>query len=336
MSLNVTTMSPIPKSHIHVLRDTNWKNVMLEEYNALITNGTWVLVRQPTNVNIVRSMWLFRHKFNADRSLSRYKARLVANGRSQQHGIDCDETFSPVVKPATIRTVLSLAVSRAWPIHYDRYMGLSKPRALGFNALPLMLPESVFSTAKPTLHCLFFVAGFLNYYLGISVTLTSAGMFLSKFKYAEEILERDPPVTVFVSICMIPVAQSLDDPLLEAEYRDVANVVAETAWMRNLLRELHVSLHNVMLVYPDNVSVVYLSTNLVQHQRTKHIEIDLHFFHDYVAYGQVCVLHVPFRFQYGDIFTKGLPSALFFKFRSSLNVRRPLVPTAGEYYPNDY
>ncbi|GKC44624.1 ribonuclease H-like domain-containing protein [Tanacetum coccineum] len=50
-------------------------------------------------------------------SLSRYKARLVANGRSQQQGIDCNETFSPVVKPATIRTVLSLAVSRDWPIH---------------------------------------------------------------------------------------------------------------------------------------------------------------------------------------------------------------------------
>ncbi|GJV36352.1 ribonuclease H-like domain-containing protein [Tanacetum coccineum] len=62
-------------------------------------------------------MWLFKHKFNADGSLSRYKARLVANDRSQQQGIDYDETFSPVVKPATIRTVLSLAVIRDWPIH---------------------------------------------------------------------------------------------------------------------------------------------------------------------------------------------------------------------------
>ncbi|GKE06468.1 ribonuclease H-like domain-containing protein, partial [Tanacetum coccineum] len=55
-----------------------------------------------------------QHKFHADGTLSRYKARLVANGSNQQHGVDFDEKFSPVVKPAT---VLSLAVSRQWPIH---------------------------------------------------------------------------------------------------------------------------------------------------------------------------------------------------------------------------
>ncbi|GJX82965.1 ribonuclease H-like domain-containing protein, partial [Tanacetum coccineum] len=74
-------------------------------------------VLRPTGVNMVRSMWLFKHKFHADRTLSRYKACLVANGSSQQLGVDFDETFSLVFKPATIRTVLSLDVSRKWPIH---------------------------------------------------------------------------------------------------------------------------------------------------------------------------------------------------------------------------
>nr|GEX37493.1 ribonuclease H-like domain-containing protein [Tanacetum cinerariifolium] len=109
----------------------------------------------------------------------------------------------------------------------------------------------------------------------------------------------------------------------EAEYRDVADVVAETTWLRNLLRELHSPLLTATLVYCDNVSAVYISANPVQHQQTKHIHIDIHFVHDMVKAGHVRVLHVPSRFQYANIFTKGLPSALFEDIRSGLSVRPP-------------
>ncbi|GKE38194.1 ribonuclease H-like domain-containing protein, partial [Tanacetum coccineum] len=73
----------------------------------------------------------------------------------------------------------------------------------------------------------------------------------------------------------------------EAEYHGVANAVAETCWLRNLLRELHTPLSSATLVYCDNVSVVYLSCNPVQHQCTKQIEIDIHFVRNLVAAGQV-------------------------------------------------
>ncbi|GJT06098.1 ribonuclease H-like domain-containing protein [Tanacetum coccineum] len=73
------------------------------------------------------------------------------------------------------------------------------------------------------------------------------------------------------------------------------------------------------LVYCDNVSAVYMSANPVQHQRIKNIEIDIHFVRDMVKVVHVWVLHVPSRFQYADIFTKGLPSALFEDFRSILS-----------------
>ncbi|GJU14206.1 ribonuclease H-like domain-containing protein [Tanacetum coccineum] len=115
----------------------------------------------------------------------------------------------------------------------------------------------------------------------------------------------------------------------EAEYRGVANAVAETCWLRNLLRELHTPLATATLVYCDNVSAVYLSSNPVQHQRTKHIEIDIHFVRDLVATGAIRVLHVPSRYQYADIFTKGLPTSLFDEFRTSLSVRSSPAPTAG-------
>ena len=61
----------------------------------------------------------------------------------------------------------------------------------------------------------------------------------------------------------------------------------------------------------DNVSAVYLAHNPVQHRRTKHIELDIHFVREKVALGAVRVLHVPSSSQYADIFTKGLPTALF-------------------------
>ncbi|GJW89459.1 ribonuclease H-like domain-containing protein [Tanacetum coccineum] len=101
--------------------------------------------------------------------------------------------------------------------------------------------------------------------------------------------------------------------------------------IRNLLRELHSPLLTATLVYCDNVSAVYMSANPVQHQRTKHIEIDIHFIRDMVKVGHVRILHVPSHFQYADIFTKGLPSALFEDFRSSLSVRPPPAQTAGAY-----
>ncbi|KAL7583473.1 uncharacterized mitochondrial protein AtMg00810-like [Lactuca sativa] len=116
----------------------------------------------------------------------------------------------------------------------------------------------------------------------------------------------------------------------EAEYRGVANVVAETAWIRNLLRELHHPPDKASIVYCDNVSAVYMTGNPVQHQRIKHIEIDIHFVCDQVATGQFRVLHVPSSSQYADIFTKGLPTPLFLDFRSNVNILpSSTVQTAG-------
>jgi hypothetical protein len=90
---------------------------MAEEYKALVDNNTWRLVSRPPGANVVTVKWIFKHKFHSDGTLARHKARWVVRGFTQRHGIYYDETFSPVVKPATIRVVLSIAASRQWPIH---------------------------------------------------------------------------------------------------------------------------------------------------------------------------------------------------------------------------
>jgi ATP sulfurylase len=86
------------------------------------------------------------------------------------------------------------------------------------------------------------------------------------------------------------------------------------------LVELHRPLAKSTLVYCDNVGAMYLSTNPVQHQRTKHVEIDLHFVRDQVAIGDVRVPHILTTSQFADIFIKGLPSSIFLEFWSSLHV----------------
>jgi hypothetical protein len=101
----------------------------------------------------------------------------------------------------------------------------------------------------------------------------------------------------------------------------VANGMAEACWLRQLLQELYAPLTKNTLVYCDNVSAIYLSINPIQHQRTKHVEIDLHFVRENMSIDDVRVLHVPTTSQFADIFTKGLPTSVFLEFRSSLNIR---------------
>jgi hypothetical protein len=98
---------------------------------------------------------------------------------------------------------------------------------------------------------------------------------------------------------------------VEAEYRAIAHAVAETVWLRQLLAEIHHPIEHATIVYCDNISAIYMSGNPVQHRRTKHIEIDIHFVREKVALGQVWVLHVPSMAQFADIFTKGLATQLY-------------------------
>ncbi|GJX35908.1 putative ribonuclease H-like domain-containing protein [Tanacetum coccineum] len=100
-NFHVTTSSPIPKSPFHALRDPNWKQAMCDEYKATsisIDNklGCNVPFPRPPNVNIVRSMWLYKYKYNADGSLSRYKPT-SCNSQSTT-SIDCDEDIYPVLQ----------------------------------------------------------------------------------------------------------------------------------------------------------------------------------------------------------------------------------------------
>uniref|UniRef100_A0A2N9HE74 Integrase catalytic domain-containing protein n=1 Tax=Fagus sylvatica TaxID=28930 RepID=A0A2N9HE74_FAGSY len=105
-----------PTSYTVASKHSSWCTAMDEEFQALQKQGTWSLVPLPPSKNVVGCKWVYKLKTHSDGSIARYKARLVAKGFHQQHGIDFTETFSPVIKPPTVRLILSLAVSLNWPL----------------------------------------------------------------------------------------------------------------------------------------------------------------------------------------------------------------------------
>ncbi|GKE33557.1 ribonuclease H-like domain-containing protein [Tanacetum coccineum] len=235
LNLHASSVFPLPKSYRGVFNDPNWQNAMCDEYNALIKNRTWTLVPRPPDTNIVRCMWLFRHMYLVDGTLNRYKARLVANDSTQLERVDVDETFSLVVKPGTIQTVLSLAASRHWSIHQldvenaflhgylSETVYMHQPLRAGLDTAYLLLyvDDIVLTASSKTLlqwiisslHQEFSMTylGSLNYFLDISVIRDSLGIFISQSKYATEILERDGMVGCNSSRTPVDIESKLGD-----------------------------------------------------------------------------------------------------------------------------
>ena len=79
-----------------------WKEAADSEYKSLMENDTWELVELPENREAIGCKWVFKVKYTSDGKVERFKGRLVAKGYAQKHGIDYDETFSPVVRFASI------------------------------------------------------------------------------------------------------------------------------------------------------------------------------------------------------------------------------------------
>jgi hypothetical protein len=123
---------------------------MKDEIAALHANATWSLVPFDPSMNIIGCQWVYKIKRRADGAIDRYKARLVAQGFTQQEGIDYSETFSLVVKPTTIQLVLTIAAQKDGRFgnlmftmpssiaHFVRLFTCSNPQALSILLCLLM------------------------------------------------------------------------------------------------------------------------------------------------------------------------------------------------------
>ena len=90
---------------------------MIEEYSSIMKNDVWEVVPKPTRKSPVTSRWIYNIKHAANGSIEKYKARFVAHGFTQKEGIDYDETFVPIARYTTIRTIISPDVVFGWKLH---------------------------------------------------------------------------------------------------------------------------------------------------------------------------------------------------------------------------
>ncbi|XP_016195353.1 uncharacterized protein LOC107636347 [Arachis ipaensis] len=203
---------------------------MKDELDALELNKTsCLIVNCPAGVKPVGCKWVYRIKCKPDGSVDRYKARLVAKGFTQTEGVDFLKTFSPVVKPATIRLVLALASMKHWPIHQldvnnaflhenlseNVYMTLppgfnllNRINAVSYSSHCMVYDNLVvcvyvddivltgnsiseLTAMKSILHQHFRIKGLspLKYFLGIEVAQSVKEICLSQRKYCLDLLE---------------------------------------------------------------------------------------------------------------------------------------------------
>ncbi|GJW72649.1 ribonuclease H-like domain-containing protein [Tanacetum coccineum] len=216
------------KSYRDAFHDSNWQNVMRDEYNALIKNQTWTTCTRLRDTIFVRMLGLFCHKYLADDTLSRYKARLVANGSTQLEGVDVDETFSPdclsgrygVSVPALTKDHRGMKPNTPYGSQFESALCKDWIDVLGFWSLE---PRLISSRILYSFH----ISNTAYWSSGYDVL-----SFIPLWSLRQPTLSRSSA---------------------EAEYRCVANAVAEICWLRNLLRELHTPLSCATLIYCDNV-----------------------------------------------------------------------------------
>jgi len=491
----------IPSDWKVAKQDPKWCAAMREELEALRKNETWVLTDLPKGKKAVGCKWIYTVKQNPEGKIERYKARLVARGYTQTYGIDYDETFAPVAKMNTVRTLVSCAANFGWPLHQldvknaflhgdlqeEVYMEVPPGMAAAGNGegkvcrLKKALyglkqsPRAWFDRFKRAVcgmgygqcngdHTVFYKhsnrkitilavyvddiiitgddeaeigrlkqclsntfevkdLGQLRYFLGIEVARSSKGIVLSQRKYILDLLnnmgmigcraaatpidqnhkitvdsgepvDRDryqrlvgrllylchtrPDIAFAVSV----VSRYMHDPrsehleavnrilrylkgtpgkgllfesnghlvvdgysdadwgsclddrrstsgycvfvggnlvswrskkqpvvsksTAEAEYRAMSQGLSEMLWVRNLLSELKLLREGPLHVWCDNRSAICIANNPVQHDRTKHIEIDRFFIKEKLDAGIIKIDHVSSGQQIADCLTKGL------------------------------
>ncbi|GJR88128.1 retrovirus-related pol polyprotein from transposon TNT 1-94 [Tanacetum coccineum] len=320
------------------------------EIQALEKNHTWILVPLPPGKTPIGNKWVYKIKHKADGAIERYKARLVAKGFNQKEGIDYTETFAPVAKMVTVRTLLNVVVQNDWIIkqldvnnaffhgdlHEDVYMQV--PQGYTHN-----LPSNIVCKLTKSLYNL----------KQANRQWNTTGLAMSQRKYVTELIthvglldtkpstillypivkltmDRGEPISD-LSTCKTLVGKLLYLTITRPDLAFSAQALSQflqeptTLHIKTLLKS-----STPVPIMCDNISSIALASNHVQHARTKYIEIDCHFVRDKVRQGVIAPTYVSTKHQIADILAKGLPKTLHYNCLSKLGMCNPYtLPTCA-------
>nr|GEX94602.1 cysteine-rich RLK (receptor-like protein kinase) 8 [Tanacetum cinerariifolium] len=226
-----TTTRYRTKSYSQAAKDQRWIDAMNKELQALKADHTWTLTLLPPNKKAIGCKWVYKIKLHSDGTVERYKARLVAQGFTQQEGIDYTETFASFAKMVTVRTLLVVVVYHNWYIAqldinnaflHDTSL-LAYRKGTDFLALIIYVDDvlltrnniTLIKYFKRQLDLTFSIKdlGNLSYYLGIEFLWNSKGLTMSQRKYALEFRETENVLNL--KPCHIPV-----DPIIKLNDTD--------------------------------------------------------------------------------------------------------------------
>ncbi|KAE8710348.1 L-ascorbate oxidase-like protein [Hibiscus syriacus] len=290
-----------------------WKDTVMDEYNALIGKSTWRLVSLPPGRTTIGCKWLFRMKKNIDGSVARYKARLVAKGFAQIPGQDFNDTFSLVIRPSTVKIVLSLAVMNGCKLRQVDVNNAFLNGDLREEVFMVQPPGSVVGAllylnhTRPDIaycvnrvaqymhtpctqhwvamkHILRYLCETLDY--GLVFQKTGLGLYLVAFADVDWASNVDDHHSIsgfciFLGGNLVSWGSkrqwSISRSTTEAEYRALADVLADVIWIQALLTDMGIPPSSTLVVWSDNTNAIAMSANPVMHSWSKHVELDLHF-----------------------------------------------------------
>ncbi|KAB2627810.1 hypothetical protein D8674_032605 [Pyrus ussuriensis x Pyrus communis] len=291
---------------LEALCDDPWTKAMEEEMDALQKNQTWDLVLLPRGKKRVGCRWVYTIKYKADGSIERYKARLVAKGYTQTYGVDYTETFAPVAKINTVPDGYEEVWVQAEQFRSYTFLEMLNGPDIAYAVSVVSQfmhspSEAHIGAVERILRCLKSSPGREGY--------TDAD-------WAGNVTDRRSTSSYFTFV-----GGNL------AEYRGMAKGVCELLWLQRLLGELGYSSNSALDLFCDNKAAIDISHNPIQHDRTKHVEVDRHFIKEKLDGNIIQFPFVKSEDQLADILTKTIASQVFYNSLVKLGMNDIYAPT---------